>query len=198
MCLEEFSTGFIMALTTNKKNKIIADHKAKRFKSNAALAKHYKVDPKTVKKITMGISQDNAQAVEAGVAYENSKKSLKNPVEIKAIETAVEERTLEQRREDAHLENLDIAELQISTKVRKDMTDNKEPTPEVLNVHARTTKNLRQSHQIKKGKEAPLIENHLNMQQLQLNQEETNIEVTVIDLESEALVKLFKDKNLPS
>jgi len=187
-----------MAISQRRKKNIIAEWKAGRFKSYYAVAKHYKISQPTVKEILSGIDQSNVDAVEAGIQYENAKKLSKNLVEKQAIEKVVEERTLEQRREDAHLENLDIAELQISTKVRKDMTDNKEPTPDVLNVHARTTKNLRQSHQIKKGKEAPLVENHLNMQQLQLNQEETNIEVTVVDLESEALVKLFKDKNLPT
>ena len=83
-----------MAITTNKKNKIIADWKTGKFSSQTALAKHYKVDPKTVKKILEGISTSNAELVEVGAIYENAKKSLKNPVEIKAVEKAVEERTI--------------------------------------------------------------------------------------------------------
>ena len=83
-----------MALSTRKKNQIIADHKTGKFSSISALANHYKVDRKTVKKLTDGISAVHADIVEAGAVYENAKKSLKNPVEIKAIEKAVEEQTI--------------------------------------------------------------------------------------------------------
>lgn len=42
-----------MALTTNKKNKIIAEWKAGLFNSYNAVATTYKIDPKTVKKIIL-------------------------------------------------------------------------------------------------------------------------------------------------
>ena len=190
-----------MALTTNRKNKIIADHKAGRFKSNTALAKHYKVDPKTVKKITMGISQENAEAVEAGVIYENAKKSLKNPVEIKAIETAVKEKTKEERMRDIVLDNTLKISVHTTTASAKQLQENNnkkiKTEPSELIEHQRLAKLAKDTVTVKEEKPA-VIENHLNMQQLQMSQEETNVEVTVVDLESDALVKLFKDRNLPT
>ena len=79
-----------MALTTNKKNKIIAEWKAGLFTSYNAVATTYKIDPKTVKKILDGISQTNTDIVEAGTIYETAKKSIKNPNEIRAIDKAIQ------------------------------------------------------------------------------------------------------------
>lgn len=45
-----------MALTTNKKNKIIAEWKAGLFTSYNAVATTYKIDPKTVKKIILSMN----------------------------------------------------------------------------------------------------------------------------------------------
>lgn len=73
---------------------IIADWKTGKFKNPSQLASHYKVDRKTVGKIIEGISQEHTAVVEAGAIYEKAKKSLKNPVEITAIEKAVEEMTI--------------------------------------------------------------------------------------------------------
>lgn len=83
-----------MALSTKRKNQIIADWKAGRFNTPYAVAKEYKIDQKTAQKIIDGISQDNAEIVEIGTAYEIAKKSIKNPVEKKAIERLVEERSI--------------------------------------------------------------------------------------------------------
>jgi len=83
-----------MALSTRKRNMIIADWKTGKFDNPSQVAKHYKIDRKTAGKIIEGISQDNTAIVEAGAIYENAKKSLKNPVEITAIETAVKEMTV--------------------------------------------------------------------------------------------------------
>jgi len=189
-----------MALTTNKKNKIIADHKAKRFSSNTALAKYYKVDPKTVKKITEGIHQENADIVEAGVMYETLKNSSKNPTEIKAIEKIVEERTKEDRMRDIVLDNSLKISVHTTTASMKKLQENstsknKMETSDLID-HQRLAKLAKDTVTVKEEK-APIIENHLNMQQLQMSQEETNVEITVNDLEDEALLKLFKDRNLP-
>jgi hypothetical protein len=78
-----------MALTSNRRNKIIADWKAGSFPSHNAIATFHGVDPKTVKKILEGISQSNAEIVRVGAMYEHAKSSLKNPNEIKAIERAI-------------------------------------------------------------------------------------------------------------
>lgn len=80
-----------MALTTNKKNKIIAEWKVGKYPSYNAVAVAYKIDPKTVKKILDGIEQSNVYIVEDGARYEIAKKSIKNPNEIKAIENRVKE-----------------------------------------------------------------------------------------------------------
>lgn len=92
-----------MALTTNKRNKIIAEWKAGLFISYNSVAVSYKIDPKTVKKILDGISQSNTDIVEVGAIYENAKKSIKNPNEIKAIEKAITERTIKDEIKDLAL-----------------------------------------------------------------------------------------------
>jgi len=81
-----------MALSTRKKNIIIADWKTGNFKSITALAKHYKIDAKTAKKFLDGMTPEHTDIVEHGVSYESMKNSLKNPVEITAIEKAVQNR----------------------------------------------------------------------------------------------------------
>ena len=92
-----------MALATNKKNKIIADWKAGRFKSFYAVAKHYKISEPTAKNILADISQSNADIVDVGVAYEKAKKLSKNLVEAKAIERLVAERTIADEIEECSL-----------------------------------------------------------------------------------------------
>lgn len=92
-----------MALSTRKKNLIIADYKAGRFEKQTELLKHYKIDRKTLVKILEGISPTNTEIVDLGVAYESAKKSLKNPVEIKAIENVVKQRTIADDIEDLAL-----------------------------------------------------------------------------------------------
>lgn len=56
-----------MALTTNKKNKIIAEWKAGLFTSYNAVATTYKIDPKTVKKIIL-----NSENITASYSYKKS------------------------------------------------------------------------------------------------------------------------------
>lgn len=81
-----------MALTTNKKNKIIAQWKAGKFENPSQVAKHHKIDYKTAKKLVDGIPQANAHIVHDQVKLEILKKSIKNPQEISAIEMEVKER----------------------------------------------------------------------------------------------------------
>ena len=78
-----------MALSTRKKNQIIAEWKAGKFSSFYAVSKHYKISQPSVKKILVNITQSNADIVEAGVIYETAKKVSKNIVEINAIENEV-------------------------------------------------------------------------------------------------------------
>ena len=78
-----------MAVSTKKRNIIIAEWKTGIYKSKNALAKEYKLDPKTIVRILKGIMQDNALLVESAVIVENAKKTLKNPMEITAVEKAV-------------------------------------------------------------------------------------------------------------
>lgn len=93
-----------MALSTKRKNQIIADWKAGRFKSFYAVAKHYKISEPTAKNILADIPQSNADIVEVGVAYETAKKLSKNLVEVKAIERVVAERTIKDEIRDLALE----------------------------------------------------------------------------------------------
>jgi len=188
-----------MALSTRKKNIMIADWKAGRFPSAYALAKAHKVSDKTATKLIKGIPQENIEAVEAGVKYEMAKKSVKNPIEQTAIERVVKEKTKEERMKDAVLDNVLKISVHTTTAAAKLLQDNS------------TSKNKMEGNEIltlqKVAKEAKatvvdkeektVVENNLNMQQMVLSQEETNIEVTVVDLDSEELVQLFKDRNLP-
>ena len=81
-----------MAISTRKKNLIIADWKTGKFKSYYAIAKEHKISQPQAKKILANIPHENATIVEAGVVYESAKKFSKNLVEIKAVENAVVER----------------------------------------------------------------------------------------------------------
>jgi len=81
-----------MAISTRKKNLIIAEWKAGKYKSYYAIAKAHKINEKTAKKILVEIPHENSDIVEAGVVYESAKKSVKNPIEINAIENTVNER----------------------------------------------------------------------------------------------------------
>lgn len=189
-----------MALSTRKKNIIIADWRAGRFKSAYALAKAHKVSDKTATKLIDGIPQDNIEAVEAGVKYEIAKKSVKNPIEQRAIEKVVKEKTAEERMRDVVLDNSLKISVHTTTASMKKLQENSQSKKNKLETselieHQRLAKLAKETVIVKEEK--PIVENHLNMQQMVLSQEETNIEVTVVDLESEALVKLFKDRNLP-
>jgi len=82
-----------MALTTNKRNKIIAEWKAGIYPSMAQLAKVHKVSAKTISRITKDISQDNAYLLEVQTALEIEKRSLKSPIEVAVIDREVIKRT---------------------------------------------------------------------------------------------------------
>ena len=92
-----------MAISTKRRNQIIADWKAGRFKSYYAVAKHYKISEPTAKNILADISQSNADIVDVGVAYEKAKKLSKNLVEVRAIEKLVKERTIADEIEECSL-----------------------------------------------------------------------------------------------
>jgi len=81
-----------MALSTRKKNQIIAEWKTGRFKSYYAVAKHYKIDKNTAQKILDGIQQENSDIVEICVVAESAKKTLKNHLELNAVERVIKER----------------------------------------------------------------------------------------------------------
>ena len=78
-----------MAISTKKKNIIIAMWKTGEFKSATALAKHYKISTKTAQKIIAEIDHSNKDIVDLGVQYEMAKNSTKNPHEINTIEKVV-------------------------------------------------------------------------------------------------------------
>ena len=81
-----------MAISTKKKNIIIAMWKTGNFKSYTSIAKHYKISTKTAQKILGENSHDNEDIVDLGVQYEMAKISTKNPHEITSIEKVVNDR----------------------------------------------------------------------------------------------------------
>jgi len=102
-----------MALSTRKKNIIIAAWKTGEYKSFYAIAKHYKIDITTAKKILVNVPKENAHIVAAGAIYENAKKSTKNQVEIIAIEKAVGRRL-----------RVEVVSDKLLDKIEKHITDN--------------------------------------------------------------------------
>ena len=81
-----------MALSTRKKNIIIAMWKTGEFKSATAIAKHYKISTKTAQKIIGVTPHTNEDTVALGVEYNMALNSTKNPHEINTIEKVVSER----------------------------------------------------------------------------------------------------------
>ena len=81
-----------MAISTKKRNAIIAMWKTGNFKSYTAIAKHYKISTKTAQKIIGENSHAHEDIVELGVQYEMAKKSTKNPHDINSIEKVVQGR----------------------------------------------------------------------------------------------------------
>jgi hypothetical protein len=80
-----------MAISTKKKNIIIAEWKTGAY-TKAHILKKHKIDRKTLNKIISNIKQENAELVELCTAAESAKNSLQNPHEIKAIEEVIKNR----------------------------------------------------------------------------------------------------------
>ena len=80
-----------MALSTRKKNIIIADWKTGAF-TKKELEKKHKISFKTLDKLISGIMATNADAVSVLHDAEMVKNSIKNPVELKAVENVVKSR----------------------------------------------------------------------------------------------------------
>lgn len=95
-----------MAISTRKKNLLIAEWKTGVHKTVSAMAKLHKLDPKTVRKFIGELTHENADLVEACVIVEGAKKSLKNPIEIEAVEKAVSNATKIESLTDLNLEGL--------------------------------------------------------------------------------------------
>ena len=80
-----------MAISTRKKNLIIADWKTGIYSLNK-LAKKHKISTNSVKKICANIPQTNADIIKVCAKVEEHKNCTKNAQEIKAIETVVQNR----------------------------------------------------------------------------------------------------------
>jgi len=80
-----------MALSTRKKNMIVADWKTGAYSQNA-LAKKYKISTSTANKILKNIPQSNIDIVEVCETSERMKKRIKTNSEIKAVENVVKNR----------------------------------------------------------------------------------------------------------
>ena len=189
-----------MALSTRKKNMIIADWKAGRFKNFSEVAKRYKIDYKTAKKILVGISQTNAEIVEAGVKYEMAQKSIKNPVEKMAVEIAVKEKTATEKMRETALDNTLKISVYTSTasvkNLQKKMASNKEIEPSELIEHQRVAKMIVDTVNKKENKVE--VQNDIQVQQLALSQQEqTQTKVEVTQLDPNSLVEVLKQRGLP-
>jgi len=81
-----------MAISTRKKNIIVAAWKTGEFKSFTSIAKEYKISTKTAQKIIGDTSHEHADIVQKGVEYQAVLKSTKNPHEVRMIEKVVDDR----------------------------------------------------------------------------------------------------------
>ena len=86
-------------LTDRKRNNIVAKWKTGVY-TQRELAKTYNVDVATINKIVKEIPKENADLVEAGVVFENAKKSTKSQQEISEINKAIEYRLTKEFSED--------------------------------------------------------------------------------------------------
>lgn len=86
-------------LTDRQKNNIIAKWKTGVY-TQRDLAKTYKVDVAIINRIVKEIDKENADLVEAGVLFQNAKKSTKSQQEIVEIDRAIEYRLKNEFRED--------------------------------------------------------------------------------------------------
>ena len=86
-------------LTDRKRNNIVAKWKTGVY-TQRELAKTYNVDVATINKIVKEIPKENADLVEAGVVFENAKKSTKSQQEISEINKAIEYRLKKEFSED--------------------------------------------------------------------------------------------------
>lgn len=98
-----------MALSTRKKNIIIAEWKTGNYKQKDMLLKH-KIDRKTFIKIVEGILPTNAHAVEVLHEAKMVENSLKNPHELKAVQNVVNNRL---KVDNLSLKLLDLVEKKI-------------------------------------------------------------------------------------
>ena len=81
-----------MAISIRRRKKILAEWKAGKFNNAHQIAKKYRIDHKTAKKIIMGVAQTNAHITDALELVENAKRAIKSRVEIQAIEKTVQDR----------------------------------------------------------------------------------------------------------
>ncbi len=79
-----------MAISTRKKNLVVADWKTGAY-SLHALARKHKINVNSVKKICMGVPKENAELVELCTVTE-AKKCTKNAQELLAVESVVKAR----------------------------------------------------------------------------------------------------------
>lgn len=86
-------------LTDRKRNNIVAKWKTGVY-TQRELAKTYNVDVATINKIVKEIPKENANLVEAGVVFENAKRSTKSQQEISEINKAIEYRLKKEFSED--------------------------------------------------------------------------------------------------
>lgn len=86
-------------LTDRKRNNIVAKWKTGVY-TQRELAKTYNVDVATINKIVKEIPKEYADLVEAGVVFENAKKSTKSQQEISEINKAIEYRLKKEFSED--------------------------------------------------------------------------------------------------
>ena len=185
-------------LTDRQKENILAKWSTGSY-SKSELARAYKVTETTIRRVVDKTPPKHEKLVAKAVEVEVEKSRL-NVEEKKAIEKAVKEKTAEERMRDIVLDNSLKISVHTTTASMKKLQDNatsknKIETGELIE-HQRLAKLAKETVTVKEEKPT-LVENHLNMQQMVLSQEETNVEITVNDLESDALLKLFKDRNLP-
>ncbi len=167
--------------------------------SKNKIAKKYKVDEKTVRRIIGSQQPKHKDLVEEAVKIEVRKQAELLPNERRAVEAVVKEKTSQERMKEIVLDNVLKVSVHTTTASAKLLQDNASSKNKMDGNELLTLQKVAKEAKatVVEKEDKTVVENNLNMQQMVLSQQETNVDVNVVDLDAEELLKLFKDRNLP-
>lgn len=185
-------------LSLRQKENIKALYHTGNYSKNQ-IAKKYKVDEKTVRRVIGSEQPKHGDLVEEAVKIEVRKKAELLPSEARAVDKVVKERTAIERMRDTIVDTAHKIAVHTTTASVRQLQKNSQSKNPTMDASELLTHNKVASEALKIAtpkEEKPAVENHLNVAQL-MSTEETNVEVTINDIDSASLAQKFKDRNLP-